>query len=122
VVTAAHTDPLDDGLPIVVTDHALDAQRERCAIQRSVPEIRQEVAAAFMNGRYSSEKPPWCKGYRNEGIGPCLYMWDAEQSRCYVVVEDGRDLVVVTLLIANPDSPFAAVLRFMTATGLRGPT
>jgi hypothetical protein len=122
-MTTAYTDPLDDGLPIVVTEHALDQQRERCAIQKSVWEIRQEVAAAFFNGRYSSTKPPWCKGVRNSE-GGCLYMWDEEKSRAYVVLEDedGQKLVVVTLLIANPDSPFAALLKFMTATGLRGPT
>lgn len=100
---------------ILVTAHALDAQAERCAEQLTVSEIKAAVQTAIRDGRWSTRKPAWLGGAadRRPHRSPhetAFFVWPADESRGYVVENRGARLVVVTVLIPNPASPFRVLL------------
>lgn len=97
---------------VIVTSHCLDAMAERCCEQWTVSSIKTCVAAALDDGRCSTRKPDWIWGPAPRSRRPALYVWPPDRGRCFVIEDrpDGRPLVVLTVLVANPHSPFAALL------------
>lgn len=95
-------------MSIGVSPHAFDAQTERCAEQHTFDRIESDVRAAIRAGHTSSAKPSFLSGRRRARDGdPIFYAWPTDRSRAYLV---RPKLVVVTVLVPNPDSPFRVLL------------
>jgi len=97
---------------IVVTPHALDAQAERCAEQRSPAEIKLEIVHAFDAGRTSRRKPSWLHGPKPKESKSATYAWPPGRERVYLLtLNPAYVLHVRTLLVPNPHSPFRSLLK-----------
>jgi hypothetical protein len=81
-------------LPISITRHAIEQAQTRHGDfwrERGVDGIYHEVLHALLDGRKAKTVPRWAvivdrrsKGKRNAGTH--WYVWNAELTRCYVVV------------------------------------
>lgn len=91
-------------IPIVVSKHAMDRMRERFPAVRA-PEkvVLREVSDAIEAGRRSTTRPVWASTFSRGKGHNARFVWNEDQSRCFVIVRKriagkGQGWLVVTTL------------------------
>lgn len=91
---------------IIVPDHVVARVRERLGWTGGWREIRVEVRLDLIAERLTLHRPNWTRGdsfggaSRKEPIG---YAYNADATRCWVLVQSGSRVVVKTLLTGYDD-------------------